>query len=248
MASHLQNLQNVKRKGQRTMTPQESQVLQTFLTQLTQAHVGTKDPDAQAMIDTAVGRQPKLPTLLVQQALLLEQRVEAGEIAACSTAGAEEQRCRRGLESVLAIDARHATNTCHAAGASAGVGAHEHPASAGAAATAGHEREFRIGWLSRQAPRPRRLESLAVPFSFKVWRDCSDTMVAVAVVVVASWAGAGQPKTSRTSENITVNEYSDDPGLSGSLAPTTRTSVTRIAMTIRTTRTPSRIRRGRRLG
>jgi uncharacterized protein len=58
------------------MTPQESQVLQTFLTQLTQAQVSAKDSEAQAMINTAVAQQPDAAYLLVQRALLLDQALQ----------------------------------------------------------------------------------------------------------------------------------------------------------------------------
>jgi len=58
------------------MTPQESQVLQKFLGQLTQAHVSAKDPEAQAMISSAVAQQPDATYLLVQRALLLEQALQ----------------------------------------------------------------------------------------------------------------------------------------------------------------------------
>jgi hypothetical protein len=58
------------------MTPQEIQVLQRFLTQLTQAHVSAKDPDAAAMIRRAVAQQPDAAYLLVQRALLLAQALE----------------------------------------------------------------------------------------------------------------------------------------------------------------------------
>ena len=58
------------------MTPQESQTLQRFLSQLTQAHVSAKDPDAQAMITKAVAQQPDAAYLLVQRALLLERALQ----------------------------------------------------------------------------------------------------------------------------------------------------------------------------
>jgi len=58
------------------MTPQEIQVLQRFLFQLTQAHVSAKDPDAAAMITRAVAQQPDADYLLVQRALLLAQALE----------------------------------------------------------------------------------------------------------------------------------------------------------------------------
>ena len=58
------------------MTPQESQVLQKFLTQLTQARVTARDPEAQAMIGRAVAAQPDAAYLLVQRALLLDRALQ----------------------------------------------------------------------------------------------------------------------------------------------------------------------------
>jgi hypothetical protein len=58
------------------MTPQESQILQKFLRQLTQAHVSAKDPEAQSMIGAALAQQPDAAYLLVQRALLLEQALQ----------------------------------------------------------------------------------------------------------------------------------------------------------------------------
>ena len=58
------------------MTPQESQVLEKFLAQLTNAHLSAKDPEALAMISKAVAQQPDAAYLLVQRALLLEQALQ----------------------------------------------------------------------------------------------------------------------------------------------------------------------------
>ena len=58
------------------MTPQEIDLLQKFLTQLAQAHVSAKDPEAQAMISRAVAQQPDAAYLLVQRALLLERALQ----------------------------------------------------------------------------------------------------------------------------------------------------------------------------
>jgi hypothetical protein len=55
------------------MSPQDRQLLQDFLNQLTQARGVPKDPEAEAMIARAVAEQPDAPYLLVQRALLLEQ-------------------------------------------------------------------------------------------------------------------------------------------------------------------------------
>src|SRR4051812_30697912 len=58
------------------MTPQDNELLQKFLAQLAQAHVSTKDPEAQAMISRAVAEQPDAAYLLVQRALLLERALQ----------------------------------------------------------------------------------------------------------------------------------------------------------------------------
>lgn len=55
------------------MTPQDSQLLQDFLTQLVQARGVAKDPDAEAMINRAASQQPDATYLLVQRALLMQQ-------------------------------------------------------------------------------------------------------------------------------------------------------------------------------
>lgn len=55
------------------MSPQETQALQDFLDQLTQVRGIAKDAQADAMIATAVARQPDAAYLLVQRALLMEQ-------------------------------------------------------------------------------------------------------------------------------------------------------------------------------
>src|SRR4029453_17567042 len=61
------------------MTPQENQLLQDFLAQLTRAQVVTKDPDAQALIARALAKQPDAAYLLVQRALLLEQALKQAQ-------------------------------------------------------------------------------------------------------------------------------------------------------------------------
>lgn len=55
------------------MSPQDSQTLNDFLTQLIQARGIQKDPEADAQIQRAVAQQPDAAYLLVQRALLLEQ-------------------------------------------------------------------------------------------------------------------------------------------------------------------------------
>jgi uncharacterized protein len=55
------------------MTPQERQVLQDFLMQLTEAKGISKDSEADAMISSASARQPNALYLLVQRSLLQAQ-------------------------------------------------------------------------------------------------------------------------------------------------------------------------------
>jgi hypothetical protein len=55
------------------MSPQDSQMLQDFLSQLIQARGIQKDPEADAQIQRAVAQQPDAAYLLVQRALLLDQ-------------------------------------------------------------------------------------------------------------------------------------------------------------------------------
>jgi hypothetical protein len=66
------------------MSPQDAQLLQDFLSQLTQVHGVSKDPEAEAMIARAVAQQPDAAYLLVQRALLLQQALNSAkaEIAA----------------------------------------------------------------------------------------------------------------------------------------------------------------------
>lgn len=59
------------------MTPQEMQALEGFLTQLTQARAGAKDPQAEAAIADALARQPDAAYLLVQRAMMLDQALAA---------------------------------------------------------------------------------------------------------------------------------------------------------------------------
>ncbi|MFI4941540.1 MAG: DUF2076 domain-containing protein [Burkholderiales bacterium] len=61
------------------MSPQETQALQTFLNQLTQVQGIVKDPQADALIASAVAQQPDAAYLLVQRALLMEQAVNAAK-------------------------------------------------------------------------------------------------------------------------------------------------------------------------
>jgi len=55
------------------MNPKESQSLQDFLNQLVQVRGVNKDPQADAMIATAIAQQPDAAYLLVQRSLLLDQ-------------------------------------------------------------------------------------------------------------------------------------------------------------------------------
>lgn len=58
------------------MSPQDSQLLENFLSQLVQARGLQKDPEADAMIQQAVARQPDAAYLLVQRALLQQQALD----------------------------------------------------------------------------------------------------------------------------------------------------------------------------
>jgi hypothetical protein len=59
------------------MTPQENEKLQQFLNQMRQAQGVQRDPEADALINAAVSRQPDAAYLLVQRTLLQEQAIEA---------------------------------------------------------------------------------------------------------------------------------------------------------------------------
>ncbi len=61
------------------MSPQEAQALQNFLNQLVQVRGIVKDPQADALISSAVGQQPDAAYLLVQRALLVEQALNAAK-------------------------------------------------------------------------------------------------------------------------------------------------------------------------
>ena len=56
------------------MTPQEHELLSTFLDNLSRARPDNKDADAEAMIRRALASQPDAAYILVQQALLQESR------------------------------------------------------------------------------------------------------------------------------------------------------------------------------
>jgi hypothetical protein len=61
------------------MTPQDTQMLQDFLTALTRAQVATKDNEAQILIARAFAQQPDAAYLVVQRALLLEQALKRAQ-------------------------------------------------------------------------------------------------------------------------------------------------------------------------
>lgn len=61
------------------MTPLEKQLLERFLQQMTAAHAGQKDAEADALIREACARQPDAAYLLVQRAMQLEQAFEASQ-------------------------------------------------------------------------------------------------------------------------------------------------------------------------
>ena len=62
------------------MNSQETELLNDFLSQLTQVRGMAKDPAADALITKAVAQQPDAAYLLVQRALLLDQAVEAARL------------------------------------------------------------------------------------------------------------------------------------------------------------------------
>ncbi len=59
------------------MSPQDTQMLNDFLSQLIQARGLQKDPEADAMIQRAVAQQPDAAYLLVQRSLLQEQALKS---------------------------------------------------------------------------------------------------------------------------------------------------------------------------
>jgi hypothetical protein len=61
------------------MTPQDTQLLQDFLDQLTRAQVATKDHEAQILITRAFAQQPDAAYLVVQRAVLLEQALKQAQ-------------------------------------------------------------------------------------------------------------------------------------------------------------------------
>lgn len=61
------------------MTPQERELITTFLQQMTQAQAGQKDPEADALIREAAARQPDAAYLLVQRAMALDYALQAAQ-------------------------------------------------------------------------------------------------------------------------------------------------------------------------
>lgn len=93
------------------MTPQDTQALEVFLTQLTQARAGAKDPQAEALIAQAVAIQPDAAYLLVQRAMLLDH--------ALSTAKAQIAALQGQLQATQASGSRSFIDQQNAWGASA---------------------------------------------------------------------------------------------------------------------------------
>jgi hypothetical protein len=77
------------------MTPQEQQLLATFLQQLAQTRADPKDPQADALIRDALSRQPDANYLLVQRAVGLELAVKTMQ-AQAEKLQAELDQAKRG--------------------------------------------------------------------------------------------------------------------------------------------------------
>jgi hypothetical protein len=58
------------------MTPQERELLTSFLQQMTQAQTGPKDTEAETLISAACAKQPDAAYLLVQRAMQLEYALQ----------------------------------------------------------------------------------------------------------------------------------------------------------------------------
>ena len=61
------------------MTPQERELITTFLEQMKQTRAGQKDPEAEALIAAAVASQPDAAYLLVQRAVGLDYALQAAK-------------------------------------------------------------------------------------------------------------------------------------------------------------------------
>ena len=79
------------------MTPQERQLLTTFLQQLAQTRADPKDPEADALIRDALSRQPDANYLLVQRAMGLDLALKAAQ-AQAEKLQAEQDLAKRGNE------------------------------------------------------------------------------------------------------------------------------------------------------
>jgi hypothetical protein len=79
------------------MTPQERQLLTTFLQQLAQTRADPKDAEAEALIREAVSRQPDAHYLLVQRAMGLDLALKAAQ-AQIEKLQAERDGAKRGTE------------------------------------------------------------------------------------------------------------------------------------------------------
>lgn len=108
------------------MTPQDTQALEAFLTQLTQARAGAKDPQAEALIAQAIAIQPDAAYLLVQRAMLLDH--------ALSTAKAQIGALQGQLQAAQANGSRSFIDPQNAWGASANPAAAATPVPAPAQA------------------------------------------------------------------------------------------------------------------
>lgn len=79
------------------MTPQERQLLTTFLQQLAQTRADPRDPEADALIREAISRQPDADYLLVQRAMGLDLALKAAQ-AQAEKLQAELDQVKRGNE------------------------------------------------------------------------------------------------------------------------------------------------------
>lgn len=93
------------------MTPSENQALQDFLTQLVAIRGIAKDPQANAMIASAVAQQPDANYLLVQRAMLLEKELQQ--------ATAQVQQLQKALDVERAADTTSFLDAANAWGNSA---------------------------------------------------------------------------------------------------------------------------------
>ena len=80
------------------MTPQERELLSAFLQQMTQARVGQKDAEADALIREASVRQPDAAYLLVQRTMGLDYALQAAQ-AQVAKLQAELDQLRSGARS-----------------------------------------------------------------------------------------------------------------------------------------------------